>query len=496
MSEMKSYNNISIDNITPSEKFYSITFALLSGLIFDRMFMGKTFGISVFIFASLLIGFFLWSVRKTVSFKLNFGWFLLIPILFISFSFSVYTNEVLMSLNTLALPALMVISSILIAENNTGWDKPLFIEEIIKKSVISPLENVNNPFRILGELLKTKNRSGSGSNQKKQVLTGLLISIPLLFIILSLLSSADMVFNYYIRNMTKIFDNINTGKIISDIFVIFIIALYVFCYIWSFRKKEERKTGRISEPVKLESLTIITVIFILDILYLIFTVIQFSYLYGGMKTGLTASFSYSEYARRGFFELAAVTFINFVLLIICMKVMKRGNKVLTAFCNITFTFLILFTLIMLYSAHFKLSLYENSYGFTYLRVFVHLFMLLLLILCITALIGIWYRRLPMVKAIIIISITFYTAVNYLNIDGFIAKKNIESGRPDILYLTTLSDEAVPYLLKLKDSAGPSDKTILEDSLSIRKERLTRQNYWYELNISRTNLKKLLGDVSK
>lgn len=473
MSEMKSY-----DNISSSEKFYSIAFALFTGFVFDRMFIDKSLGISVFIFTILLITFFLWSVRKKVSLKLNVGGYLLIQVLLISFSFSVHTNVVLTSLNILILPALMIVTSIVITDSDISFHNFFFTKEIVKKAIVSPLENIETPFKIFVELFKNKGSSKINS-QKKHILTGLLISIPLLFIILSLLSSADMVFNYYIRNITTIFDNINIEKIASDIFVVFIIALYVFCYVWTFRKNKEAKAGTAGETFKLEPVTIITIIAMLDILYLIFTVIQFSYLYGGMKNGLPAGLSYAEYARSGFFQLAALTFINFILLIACRSFMKKDNKILTVLCNITFTLLILFTLNILYSASFKLSLYENSYGLTYLRVFVHLFMLLLLILSIASLIGIWYTKLPLVKAIIIISITFYTAVNYMNIDGFIAKKNIASGKLDIQYLITLSDEAIPYLLKLEDSADQPSKAILKENLALRKERLKRQTSWYE-----------------
>ena len=36
-----------------------------------------------------------------------------------------------------------------------------------------------------------------------------MIKLPLLSVIILLLSSADMVFNYYLGNLTEIFDNIN-----------------------------------------------------------------------------------------------------------------------------------------------------------------------------------------------------------------------------------------------------------------------------------------------
>ena len=153
--------------------------------------------------------------------------------------------------------------------------------------------------------------------------------------------------------------------------------------------------------------------------------IQFSYLYGGDNIALPANFTYAEYARKGFFELAAVTFINFIIVLSCLKYIKKDNKRLLKIANLLLTVLVAFTLNMLFSANFKLTLYEAAFGYTFLRVSVHLFMLLLFILCLVVAAGIWYRKIPIVKSIIVITIIMYTIINYLNIDGFIARKNIE-----------------------------------------------------------------------
>jgi len=79
---------------------------------------------------------------------------------------------------------------------------------------------------------------------------------------------------------------------------------------------------------------------------------------------------------------------------------------------------------MLYSAHYKMSLYEKSYGYTYLRVYVHLFMVLLLILIMISMVSIWYKVLNLPKAIVVITLVFYTFLNIINVDAFIAKRNI------------------------------------------------------------------------
>ena len=122
----------------------------------------------------------------------------------------------------------------------------------------------------------------------------------------------------------------------------------------------------------------------INIVYLLFSIVQFSYLYGGGNNILPSEFTYSEYARKGFFELVAVTIINFTILLSSMKFIKKGNKTINIISNVFLTLLVVFTLNMLFSAHYKMSLYEQTYGFTYLRIFVHLFMIMLFMLLIVS----------------------------------------------------------------------------------------------------------------
>jgi hypothetical protein len=485
-----------VDEINIKEGLYCIIFSLILGIAFDRLFITRSIGISHFIFLLLCVIFFTWSLRKKIKIQKSLGWFLLIPIGLLSFSYTVYTNVVFMLLNLVAVPFLMVVSSILIDNPKLPWDKLAFVFYIIKKGFINVIENIVIPFSIIRKITANKGKKEKEKNSKNQILIGLLISLPLLILIIGLLNSADMVFSYYLNNITNIFGNIDLNNVIPHIVITCVIAFYLFGYVWGF-KKEEKDYEKIfnMDSISIEAVTIITILVVLNILYLIFTVIQFSYLYGGFNMTLPAGYTYAEYARRGFFELAAVTFINFIIVLCCIRYMKRENKKLIAVGNILFSILILFTVNMLYSANFKLSLYEGSYGYTYLRVFVHIFMLLLFILSIMVLIGIWYRKVPILKSILVTTVIMYTVVNYINIDGFIAKKNIEryykTGKIDVSYLTSLSYEAVPYLIELRKVDDSKIREAIDEKLINKKAELDRQKYWSEFNFSRSRAYKLL-----
>jgi hypothetical protein len=81
-----------VDEINIKEGLYCIIFSLMLGIAFDRLFITRSIGISHFIFLLLCVIFFTWSLRKKIKIQKSLGWFLLIPIGLLSFSYTVYTN--------------------------------------------------------------------------------------------------------------------------------------------------------------------------------------------------------------------------------------------------------------------------------------------------------------------------------------------------------------------------------------------------------------------
>jgi FlaA1/EpsC-like NDP-sugar epimerase len=73
------------------------------------------------------------------------------------------------------------------------------------------------------------------------------------------------------------------------------------------------------------------------------------------------------------------------------------------------------TMVMLLSAHFRMSLYEQEYGYTYLRVFTHAFMLFIFAILVVTLIKVWKENFLLLKSYIVISIVAYLAINYFTI---------------------------------------------------------------------------------
>ncbi|KZL90570.1 hypothetical protein CLMAG_43420 [Clostridium magnum DSM 2767] len=493
-----------IDNsISGYEKAITMSSSLILALCIDRFFIDKYWGISVPIFTLVALAFFLWSVKsigKEESSVLNFKennvlkLTILTSMILIAITFVLFSNRVLAFFNTIFIIGTFTAYAI-IKTNRDVLEDACILKKVIERLIPRVFANFLKPFMFLNELIKKMSKIEVNSEVGK-VLKGIVLALPILVVILILLSSADMIFNYYLSMVFTIFDNFQLFDLIPHLIVITLFFLYIFGFIWSFKYEGIYEVSKTKQLFNFEALTVMPVLLMLNVVYLIFTVIQFSYLYGGGSAVLPLSFTYAEYARRGFFELVTVTVINFTIILCTIKFMKRENVKLEKYNNIFLSLLIIFNFNMLFSAHYKMSLYENTYGYTYLRVFVHIFMLLLFILFTIALLGIWVKKIPIAKLCIISSIAMYVVLNYINVDVFIVKKNIElynrTQNLDANYLGHLSYDTLPYLIQftLNDNSeiGKELKRKLED----RTETVLDKQYnWYEFNYSRYKGKKIL-----
>jgi hypothetical protein len=465
-----------------------ILLALAAGFIFDYLFYDKEPGISYPVYVLVLLCFFWWSMRRTISVKKDFGWFLLIPIFLLSAAFAIYSNPVLLPLNFLLIPVLLAAHTILASNSGISWSALSMIGHIFMRAIPLAFENFPKPFLFIAEHFKPKD-SGSGMTTVKKVAAGLLICVPILLIVLPLLSSADMVFNHYLNNFSRLWTFIDLRPAARHILLILLVFVYLFGYTWSFNSKPPQAAiNRDAKQVSLDPVTVLTVLIVINLVYILFSIIQFSYLYGGQNHSLPAGFTYAEYARRGFFELVAVAGINLSILLCSIKYIAQKSRGVNRAVRCCLGLLVLFSLNMLFSAHFKMSLYETAFGLTYLRVFVHYFICLLLVLFLIALGRVWLDKVPLIKAYIVIALAFYTVLNFINVDRIIVRSNIDryarTGEIDISYLQTLSYDAIPGMLPLAESGDREISRQVKEYLLQEKQRLSSAEPWQSYNYSR------------
>lgn len=493
----RQYNRLQVDTReTITSKLKIILIALGLGVLFDYFFIWDSIGVSALIYSGAILIGSIYGLSKDIKLKRRQGYFLLVPITLLSLTFTIYNNLELRALNVIVVPFLIVAYLLIIRYEDIKEINGALVLNILDRVFPNIYDTITKYVAFIKEIIGKKKNFKENSTQKS-VVTGLLISIPLLLIVIMLLTSADMMFRYYLERVGSIFHGLNTASIIGHSVVIVIVSLYMFGLIWSFKYSElNRRTIKIELcKASWEPLTIVTVLTVINIAYLLFTIIQFAYLYGGGFNALPQGYSYAEYARKGFFEVILVTCINLAIVILGRYLTKNSSEKINKIANGSYSLLIAFTFNMLFSASYKMNLYQQAFGYTKLRIFVQAFILFVGILLVIMLLSIWMKRIPVFKCIVISATIIYLALNFINIDRIIARENIyryqQTNQIDLWYLSTLSCDAAPELVKLLDS---SDSNIIQEInyiLSIQREQLSREyNKWYEFNYYKSKLMKM------
>lgn len=452
---------------------------LLLGFLAEASLFEEEIGISysVWIAAFYLVYFYQF---RTVSFThKQIGLLLFVLIGALSLSYAIYSNPIFNMLNYIVIPCLVLAHTVLvISPPQMDWHSKSFLFLMFKK-VGHSFSYGKRSLAVVRRRLK-KNIDESVYNTGKKMAIGSLISIPLLFIVTFLLSAADEKFAHLLFSIPEKIWNINTAFSWQVIKIAVLTSLF-YCYLKSAAKKTKIGTP----PVKTrkgnwDSIIITTILVFMNLIYLLFTVVQFQYFFSGT---LEQGISYSEYARRGFFELLVVTVINYAVLLGSISFVKTISFMMKALL----TFLIAFSGVLLTSAFLRLLMYEQAYGFTYARVLAHSFMLFLCIVFAVTLVKVWEQRLSLTRFYIILTLLYYVGLNMVGMDQLIVSSNIaryeDSGKIDVGYLGTLSYSAVPELVELYE--GNPDIPGLRDVLMDKKQLLLQQEYaWQSFNISR------------
>ena len=205
-------------------------------------------------------------------------------------------------------------------------------------------------------------------------LLALACALGLFAIAVSLLSKADAGFHQLMGRAADWFRFDWNGEWLFKFLLSLPVGQYLFGLIAGSRREDPetlRERGRglcawVESLRKVPNLvwTLLTGAFVL--LYLVFFVLQGSYLFGAFTRTLPEGFIVSEYARQGFFELCRVMGLNFALLWLVTRMSRRPvreEKASLLLCLILLAESMLFAVV----AFSKLALYIDCFGFTPLR---------------------------------------------------------------------------------------------------------------------------------
>lgn len=324
------------------------------------------------------------------------------------------------------------------------WTDMIYVKKMLKL----PFSSFFKGFEIFSDYGTFKENREEEANDSQfknnvgKVLKGILIVVPVLFVILPLMMSADVVFENIIENILVndlfeiLFDEWNIVEVGLKFF-------FAFVVIFGFMKIITGKIDNVNfTQCSSDHITGITVTGVVAFIYVMFSFIQIRGIIFS-NINLPEGYTYAEYAREGFFQLFALAIINMLIVLICASKYKY-NKVLNTILYI----LCACTYVMIGSSSYKMVLYIEVYNLTFLRLMVLWSLMVLAFIMIAVIKYVYKNDFSLFKYMVIITTFFYMIVAFGRPDFIIAKYNLELGNEeqmDKYYLRELSCDAVPVL---------------------------------------------------
>jgi len=377
-----------------------------------------------------------------------------------AFTYSITSSPLLHILCTLFLIAAMFwwVQAVVI---RARFVTKFFPADLLKTIFVQPFLDFTGAFRAF-----TAHKSaGNGKpGAAKPIIAGLVITLPLTFIVAGLLASADSgIQNIFSRILVSLAEEDIAVLIYQMIFTV-PAGLILFGMLRADAKQKMYPLPsdyfyhtKAAELKKIGNLGIYAGVTPVCLLYLLYVFSQTQYFFSAFSGKVPGSLLYSEYARRGFFELCFIAVINLGVILFMLTFSKKSGSESTPALK-TYTLIICgFTLFIISTALAKMLLYISKYGLTRLRLYTSWFMVLLAAVFVTLAVRAFVKKLPTAKIITAVFIVLFGALCFTRPDALITEYNIQKyldGEHETLdtdMLATLSDDAYLAALKYAES---------------------------------------------
>ena len=403
-------------------------------------------GVTFPFFVAGTLCFFVYYMKSQGRTLKRFSGFIIVSILALGINICLTVSPVLSAFDRGFIFVLFFILFLYNLYDDETWDVPRYAAAIVStvcttiRYILDPIADGVKCFRENKEPADTKK-----PGNLRFVILGLVLSLPILLVVLPLLISSDAVFS---RVMEKIFTfgfDFN-----EDIFGITGMLIALFFISYALYKRLMNRSVFLETPVAdkrtKNPVVAITISAVLLIFYGIYCLIQIIYLFMGYGK-LPAGYTYAEYVHEGFYQLVFVCIINLILVLLCRKYSRDSIVLKIMLCLIS-----LCTFIMIFSSAYRMFLYVDAYGLTFLRLYV-LWALMVIGLCMTGtMVYIFVPGMPFCKYSIVVLAAMWILFVYIRPDYQIAKYNLTcQDKCDEWYIiNNLSGDAAPAVDKYSD----------------------------------------------
>lgn len=387
-------------------------------------------------------------------------------------------NWVIQYFNRIAIWLLFGVTCLHNSYRDEGWHVSTYVRNLFALA-FAILGNFFVLFRCQQE--KQKKEPGEKNEEKRklavQILAGVLIAVVLLAVILPLLSEADAVFQ---KILSDLFGNLFRGILIPARFlraVMFFIVMVLFSFssAYTLHKKglrEDQSDKRSQSPV-----VALTFTSILAFVYVFFCGLQLVVLLIGAR--LPERYTYSAYAREGFFQLLFVCVINLAVVLICVGLFQE-HKML----KILLTVISACTYFLTGLAYYRMMLYIGAYGLTRLRVLTLAALLAVAILLAGLIFNIYDYEFPLFRFSVAVVTCIYVLLSLSRMDAWIADYNLNRN----VYKFELSADFAPAMEK----AIRNGKMQEEQAQRFAREFFSRMNTYENENFRTFNFSHYQG----
>lgn len=370
----------------------------------------------------------------------------------LALSFAIFSDAWFKYWNLLFLPALLMLHAFeLSGAAKKPWTLPSMLWERLCLTLDGLFGRLGAPFKALGSLFAARKRL-------VYVLAGLAASGAALLLTVPLLLSADALFRLLAGGLVEfLLERLSTW--LAKLMFAAVLAVFLFSLLYALRRPEPLKTAAKPLDLTLDAAAPATVLVVMDLLYLVFTAVQFAALFGGPSYLEKAGISYAAYARSGFFQLVAVAGLNLTLIMACLQVCRREGKGWRR-VRLLATLLVAFSAVMILSAACRMTLYVTRYGLSFKRFLTYWGMVMLALFLAAALFKIWRKEFSFFKVLFSAGLAGWLVLNFINVDYLVVRYNVDLYRRgasevmDLPYLADLSYAALDVLEELPGELRP------------------------------------------
>ena len=320
---------------------------------------------------------------------------------------------------------------------------------------------------------------------------GLLLAIPLVLIFAVLFASADPIFSRGFEDFMNFGIDLGDlpGRIIFVLAVAWLAGGLLTVAARGLPQLERSSLGAAAQSGTLvrerllgttEALVVLVGI---DLIVALFVGLQVAYLFGGLDTLAAAGMKYSDYARRGYFELvAAAALAGGILVALEYQVTRRSRPYLVLAIA-----LVGLTIVVLASAALRLQLYQDAYGWTELRLYVAVSIAAMAATLATLAVFLASDRTRWLgHSMVVIGLISLIGLNLLAPAAFVAERNVARVLDPSLvppdgeisldadYLAVLPDDAIPALVEALPALPPAEGSRVLQLLKARRTDLAHQ----------------------